>query len=113
MSSLTHGWSGLLLAYAAIEVPLAATLIRRGVEFGRVLGSAALALPLTVVAGAGTAAINPLLHDLGISGGSLLEFTFGVGMSAGIGYAAARALARPAAPMSVHQRGTVIEDTEI
>jgi hypothetical protein len=28
MSSLTHGWPGLVLAYAAVEVPLAATLIR-------------------------------------------------------------------------------------
>jgi hypothetical protein len=73
VSSLTHGWSGLMLAYAAVEVPLAATLI----------------------------------HDLGVSSGRFLEFAVGVGMSAGIGYAAARGLARPAKPLSVHQRGTV------
>lgn len=91
---------------------MAATLIRRGVDFGRVLTSAALAVPLTIAAGIGTAVVNPLLHDFGVSSGSLLEFTVGVGMSAGIGYATARALARPAAPVSVHQRGTVIEDAE-
>ncbi len=68
MSSLTHGWSGLLLAYAAVEVPLAATLIRRSVDFGRVFASAVLAVPLTVAAGIGTAAINPLLHEFGIIG---------------------------------------------
>jgi hypothetical protein len=101
-----------MLAYAAVEVPLAATLIRRGVEFGKVFGSAALALPLTVAAGIGTAAINPLIRDLGVSSGSFLEFAVGVGMSAGIGYAAARGLARPAKPLSVHQRGTVIHDAE-
>jgi Type IV secretion-system coupling protein DNA-binding domain len=112
MSSLTHGWSGLVLAYAAVEVPLAATLIRRGVEFGRVFASAALAVPLTVAAGIGTAAINPLVHDVGISSGSFLEFAVGVGVSAGMGYAAARGLARPARPSSVHQRGTVILDAE-
>jgi hypothetical protein len=112
MSSLTHGWSGLMLAYAAVEVPLAATLIRRGVEFARVFASAALAVPLTVAAGIGTAAINPLLHDFGVSSGSLLELAVGVGVSAGIGYAAARGLARPATPASVHQRGTVIQDAE-
>lgn len=112
MSALTHGWSGLVLAYAAVEVPLATTLIRRGVELGRVFASAALAVPLTVAAGIGTAAINPLLHDFGVSSGSALEFVVGVGVSAGIGYAAARGLARPAAPASVHQRGTVIHDAQ-
>ena len=112
MSSLTHGWSGLMLLYATVEVPLAATLIRRGVEFGRVLTSAALALPLTLAAGIGTAAINPLLHGLGVSRGSFLELAIGVGVSAGIGYAAARGLARPARPMSVHRRGTVVRDVE-
>jgi len=112
MSTLTHGWSGLLLAYAAVEVPLAATLIRRGADFGRVLASAALAVPLTVAAGIGTAAINPLVHDFGVSSGSLMEFAVGVGVSAGIGYAAAHALARPGRPASVHQRGTVVRDAE-
>jgi hypothetical protein len=112
VSSLTHGWSGLVLAYAAVEVPLAATLIRRGVELGRVFASAAVALPLTIAAGIGTAAINPLLHDFGVSSGSFLEFAVGVGVSGGIGYAAARRLARPATPASVHQRGTVIHDAE-
>jgi hypothetical protein len=112
MSSLTHGWSGLVLAYAAVEIPMVATLIRRGAEFGRVFASAALAVPLTAAAGIGTAAINPLLHDLGVSSGSFLEFAVGVGVSAGIGYATARGLARPAAPVSVHQRGTVVHDSE-
>jgi len=112
MSSLTQGWSGLMLAYATVEVPMAATLIRRGVEFGRVFASAALAVPLTIAAGIGTAAVNPLLHDLGISSGSFLEFAVGVGISAGVGYAAARGLARPAKPATVHQRGTIIDDAE-
>jgi Type IV secretion-system coupling protein DNA-binding domain len=112
MSSLTQGWSGLMLAYAAVEVPLAATLIRRGVQFRKVVASAALALPLTVAAGIGTAAINPLIRDFGVSRGSLLELAIGVGVSVGIGYGAARVLARPARPSSVHQRGTVVDEVE-
>lgn len=112
MSSLTHGWSGLVLAYAAVEVPCAATLIRRGVEFGRVLASAAVAVPLTVLAGIGTAAINPVLHGLGVGSGSFLELAAGVGVSAGIGYAAARTLARPADPATIHRRGTLIQEVD-
>jgi hypothetical protein len=112
VSSLTHGWSGLMLAYAAVEGPLAATLIRRGVEFGRVFVSAALAVPLTVAAGIGTMIVNPLVHNFGVTRGSFLESAIGVGVYAGMGYAAARALARPTMPSSVHQRGTVIRDAE-
>jgi len=112
MSSLTHGWSGLLLAYAAVEAPLAAALIRRGVDAGRVIGSAALAIPLTIAAGIGTAAMSPLIHEFGVVNGSLLELAAGIGLSVGVGYAAARFLGRARPPMSVHQRGTVIEDME-
>src|SRR5579862_8541940 len=101
-----------MLAYAAVEGPLAATLIRRGVEFGRVFASAALAVPLTVAAGIGTMVINPLVHNFGVARGSFLEFGIGVGVYAGIGYAAARGFARPATHSSVHQRGTVIRDAE-
>ncbi len=72
------------------------------------LASAALAVPLTVVTGIGTFAAGPLLHDLGVASGSFLELTIGSGLSVGVGYAAARALARTSAPSSVHQRGTVI-----
>ena len=109
MSSL-HALSGLMLAYAAVEVPLAVTLIRRGVEFRRVFAAAELAVPLALAAGIGMSAISPLLRDFGASSGGILEFAVGVGMCAGIGYAAARVLARPGALSSVHRRGTVIHD---
>ncbi|MFL6601468.1 MAG: type IV secretion system DNA-binding domain-containing protein [Steroidobacteraceae bacterium] len=109
MSSL-HALSGLMLAYAAVEVPLAVTLIRRGAEFRRVFASAELAVPLAIAAGIGMSAISPLLRDFGVSSGSLPEFAVGIGVCAGIGYAAARVLARPGAPSSVHRRGTVIYD---
>jgi hypothetical protein len=99
-----------MLAYAAVEVPLAVTLIRRGVEFRRVFAAAELAVPLALAAGIGMSAISPLLRDFGASSGGILEFAVGVGMCAGIGYAAARVLARPGALSSVHRRGTVIHD---
>ncbi len=112
MSSILHGWSGLVCAYAAVEVPLAVTLVRRGVEIGRVVASSALAIPLTVFAGIGTVAVDPLLHTLGISPDSVLELAVGVGLNIGVGYGAARILGRPPEPWSVHQRGTIIEERE-
>jgi hypothetical protein len=99
-----------LLAYAAVEIPMAVTLIRRAADYGKVLASAAVAVPLTAAAGIATAAVGPLIHGLGVTAGSFLEFAVGVGVSVGIGYATARGLARPARPASVHQRGTLIHE---
>jgi hypothetical protein len=79
-----------LLAYAAVEIPMALTLIRRAADYGKVLASAAVAVPLTVAAGIATAAVGPLIHGLGVTAGSFLEFAVGVGVSVGIGYATAR-----------------------
>ena len=108
MSSLTHGLSGLVLGYAAVAIPMAVTLLRRAADYGKVLTSAAISVPLTAVAGMACAAVGPVIHGLGVSSGSFLEFAVGVGVCAGIGYAAARGLARSAPPTSVHQRGTMI-----
>lgn len=111
MSSLTHGLSGLVLGYAAVAIPMAVTLLRRAADYGKVLASAAISVPLTAVAGMACAAVGPLIHGLGVSRGSFLELAVGVGVSAGIGYAAARGMARSAQPASVHQRGTLIRET--
>jgi Type IV secretion-system coupling protein DNA-binding domain len=111
VSSFTHGLSGLVLGYAAVEIPMAVTLLRRVADHGKIVASAAVAVPLTAAAGMACAAVNPLIHGLGVASGSFLELAVGVGVSAGIGYAAARALARPAPPASVHQRGTLIRET--
>jgi hypothetical protein len=110
MTSLTNGWSGLILAYAAVEVPMAVTLIRRAASYGRVMASTAIAVPLTVATGIATTTIAPLVHGLGVTPGSFLEFVVGAGMAAGVGYAAARGATRPSLPSSVHQRGTLIEE---
>jgi type IV secretory pathway TraG/TraD family ATPase VirD4 len=110
VTSLTHGLSGLLLWYATVEIPMAVTLMRRAADYGKVLASAAIAVPLTAVAGMATAAVGPLIYGLGVTPGSFLESAVGFSVSIGIGYATARGLARPAAPMSVHRRGTLIDE---
>ena len=109
MNFLTHGTSGLVMGYAAVAIPMAVTLYRRTADFGRALASAALAVPLTAAAGIAIAVTHSLTNGLGVASGSFLEFAVGVGLSVGIGHAAGRALARPAQPTKVHQRGTVVD----
>jgi hypothetical protein len=110
VSSIAYGLSGLALAYAAVEIPMAVTLIRRGADHGKVLGSWAIAVPLTVMAGITTAVASPLIHGLGVTAHSFLELAVRMGVYAGIGYAAARVASRPDQPRSVHQRGTLIQE---
>jgi hypothetical protein len=112
MSSLTHGWSGLVLAYAAVEGPMMAALVRRRAELRKVLVSPILSVPLTAVAGVGIAVVTPLLKGIGITSGGFLQFAVGIGLSCALGHAAGNGLARPSAPRSVHQRGTLLKDGE-
>jgi hypothetical protein len=86
------------------------TLLRRAADYGKVLASAAVAVPLVAAAGLANAAVIPLIHGLGVTSGSFLELAVGVGVTAGIGYAAARGMARSGPPASIHQRGTLIRD---
>jgi hypothetical protein len=86
------------------------TLLRRAVDYGKVLASAAVAVPLVAAAGLANAAVSPLIHGLGVTSGSFLELAVGVGVTAGIGYAAARGMARSGPPASIHQRGTLIRE---
>ena len=67
---MTHGLSGLVLAYAAVEIPMVVTLLRRAADFGKVLASAAVAVPLVAAAGLANAAVMPLIHGLGVTSGS-------------------------------------------
>src|ERR1700761_8841999 len=107
MSSGPHGLSALLLSYGSVAIPMAVTLFRRTADSGKALASAAVAIPVTVGAGIATVIASPLIYGLGIERGSFLDLAAGIGIYAGVGYAAGRALARPALATSVHQRGTI------
>jgi hypothetical protein len=111
VSSLLHGWSGLMLGYATVEAPLLAALIRGRAEARRLAIAPVLGIPLTVAVGIGNAAVSPLLHGLGVTGGSFLELAAGIGVAVAAGYGTGQRLARAPAPSSVHQRGTMVHDT--
>ena len=61
LPALLHGTGGLLAAYAAVEVPLLAGLIRARSPLRGIVCSPLLAVPLTIAAGVGIAALSPLL----------------------------------------------------
>ncbi len=107
---LTHGWSGLAIAYASVQAPLVAGLMHGRAALRSYLTSPLLAAPLTVVAGISLTAAAPLLGGLGLVPHGILHFTVATAFCAGLGYAGGRAAARSAFDPKAHQRGTVVVD---
>ncbi len=109
MSGFANAMSGVAIGYASVAIPMAITVLRRTADYAKALASAVVAVPATVAAGIAIPIMHPLIHGLGIAGGSFLESAAGFGVCVGIGYATARAISRPPQPSSIHQRGTVVE----
>jgi hypothetical protein len=109
--AIAHGWSGLALAYASVQGPMLAGLIRERAAFHKLLTSPVLALPLTAAGMLGMSAATPLLEGLGLAHG-LIQFTLGAGLSVALGYAGGRAAAQRDGQTKTHRRGAVVEDTE-
>jgi hypothetical protein len=112
VDALARGWSGIGLAYAAIQAPMMAAMIRRRAAIPRILLSPLIGVPLTVGAGLGIAAATSLLKVFGIGDAGVMQLILGAGMSAAIGYGAGSRLARENPPQSVHQRGALIRDAD-
>src|SRR5882757_5009068 len=107
---LTHGWSGLAIAYASVQAPLVAGLMHGRAALRAYLTSPLLAAPLTVVAGMSLTAAAPLLGGLGVVPHGILHFTVGTAFCAGLGYAGGRVAARSALDPKTHRRGAVVVD---
>ena len=112
LNALSHGWSGLVFGYATVEGPMLTALVRSRAQLRKLLWSPALAVPVTLVAGMATSAIQPVLRGLGIANGGLMELAAGVGVCATVGYLGGRIVARHASAEFSHQRGTLIDDSE-
>ncbi|HUX74087.1 MAG TPA: type IV secretion system DNA-binding domain-containing protein [Steroidobacteraceae bacterium] len=112
IAALSHGGSGLLFAYGAVQAPLLAGLARGRAAFHHYLISPLAAAPLTVVAGLGIAAATPWLHAAGLGAGGAMQLFFGTAVCAGLGYAGGRTIAGAAgcagAEDRAHRRGTVL-----
>jgi hypothetical protein len=107
-AALTQGWSGIALAYAAVQAPMIAGLVRTRAQLHQYLLSPVLAAPLTAVVAVGVAVSSAWLGHFGIGPHSWVRLAAGIGLSAAVGYAGGEALARGAADRKTHQRGSLV-----
>jgi hypothetical protein len=112
MSGLLQGWSGIVMAYATVQAPMIAGLVRARAHLHQYLLSPIFAAPLTAVAAAGAAASSALLAGLGFAAHGPLQLSFAAGMSAVLGYAGGRVLARSDVEERIHQRGSLVAERE-
>jgi hypothetical protein len=112
-ASLMQGTAGLALGYASVAAPMLMGMARNGASWRRLLAAPIYAVPMTLAAGAGLAAVSSLGASFGISlGGGPLSASFGAAVSMGVGYVTGRLLAKPDTTASEHCRGTVVLKSE-
>jgi hypothetical protein len=107
------GTDGLLAAYATVQLPLLAGLIRGRAPLGKILLSPLAAVPLTLATGVGAALAASSLQAFGIAGHALLQAGCGLSFGVGLGYAAGRLLSRPALEREERRRGSLLEEHEV
>jgi hypothetical protein len=108
--ALTHGWTGLALAYGSVQAPMLAGLWRARAALRQLMFSPFIAAPLTAAAGIGMALASPALHGLGLAPDGLSHLAVSGVMCAGLGYVTGRSIGRHRGlpTSSVHQRGAVV-----
>ncbi|HEY0747052.1 MAG TPA: type IV secretion system DNA-binding domain-containing protein [Steroidobacteraceae bacterium] len=110
MSGMLHGWSGFFAAYAAIQVPMFAGLVRARAKFHQYVTSPAIAAPLMAVAAVGTALSSPLLLQLGFAAHGPAQVAVATGISAVLGFAGGHAIAHGDPQNKLHQRGSLVSE---
>ncbi len=110
MLALTHGTSGLLLAYLLVFVPMLVALVRSRAPISKLFYSPLLAVPMGLIAALIVAVSSPLLHSIGVDSHGYLQLLFGSGVSVVLGYAGGRAFASERTSDSSYRRGAVVAD---
>ncbi len=106
---LTHGTSGLLLAFLSIQIPMLVGLIRGRARLAQLVLSPVPAVVLTLIMGILMGLLAPLLTALGAPPDSGPDFTVATALCVAAGYAAGRLLTRrPSASPSHYRRGAVV-----
>jgi type IV secretory pathway TraG/TraD family ATPase VirD4 len=106
--ALMHGLPGLLSAYAAVQGPMLAGMVRARAPWRRLLLAPVIAVPVTVAAGLGVALLTPGLSSLGIASDSFLQLSAGIGLSAALGFVSGSALGRMNRSPTLHVRGAIV-----
>jgi hypothetical protein len=109
-AALMSGWSGLALAYTAVQAPMIAGLVRSHAKLRHYLLSPVMAVPLTAAAAVGAAVSSSLLAHWGFAHQGLAQLFVAGGLSAALGYAGGEAMVQGAADEKSHQRGSVVVD---
>jgi len=109
-AALMHGWSGIGLAYAAVQAPMIAGLLRVRAQFHHYVLSPLVAAPLTAVAAVGIAVSNYGLARLGLASDGVVQLIAATGLSAALGYAGGVSAARGAENDRHHRRGALLAD---
>src|SRR6266404_4040195 len=109
-AALMHGWSGIGLAYAAVQAPMIAGLIRVRAQFHHYVLSPLVAAPLTAVVAAGIAVSNYGLAHLGLASHGMVQLIAATGLSAALGYAGGVSAARETENDRRYRRGALLAD---
>jgi Type IV secretion-system coupling protein DNA-binding domain len=110
-ASLAQGWSGVALAYAAVQVSMVAGLARGHAEWRQFLVSPVIAAPIAALVGVGTALASPLLSGIGAAPDGALHFALGTALNLVFGYSGGRVLAEDAPRNKTHRRGSIVVDS--
>jgi hypothetical protein len=110
ITALAHGWSGMALAYASVQAPMMAAMLRSRAVVSRLLLSPVIAAPVTAVAGIGATLAGPAFQAVGLAPSGLLHLAAAGTLYAGIGYLTGRSIARAPAVARTdwHQRGAIV-----
>lgn len=109
-ATLMSGWSGVALAYTAVQAPMIVGLVRAKAQLRHYMLSPALAAPLTGLVAVGIAASSWLLTHWGFANHGFLRLSVGAGLSAALGYAGGEVMVQSDAPQKSHQRGSVVAE---
>jgi len=110
MTLLLQGSSGLLAAYTVVQAGLLAGLIRGGAPLRKLALSPLAAVPLTILTGAGIAAVTSLARAFGLATGGTLQLCAGVGCTAALNYILGHTLARRSSPTVIFERGAMVSE---
>jgi len=110
IGGLFEGWSGIGVAYAAVQVPMIAGLMRARADFHHYVLSPLVAAPLMAVTALGAAVSNPWLALLGFASHGPVPLALATGLSAVLGFSGGRAIARVTGADKVHQRGSIVAE---
>ena len=110
MGGALQGWSGIAIAYTAVQAPMVAGMIRARANLRQFLLSPIAALPLTAAAAAAAAASSSCIALLGFAAHGPVHLAVAAGISAALGFAGGHVTARGQADDKTHQRGSVVAE---